>query len=91
MNPLERAAQAKEVLGNPAFKEAMGALREEIVKAMEGSPFYDVDAHHHAAITLALLAKLRAKLERYVDDEKLEHAKLEADKKRASLIQRFRA
>jgi hypothetical protein len=91
LNPLERASQAKEALANPAFKEAMHSLREEIVKAMEGSPVCDVDAHHHAAITLALLSKLKAKLERYVDDGKMEARKLEADKKRASLIQRFRA
>lgn len=77
MNVLERAEWAKACLENPAYREATSALKDEIVRALEAAQLGDVDAHHQAAVSLALLAKVKARLERFVQDGHVEAKRLE--------------
>lgn len=76
MSPLERSDRAKELLENPVFKEAYGAVRTELITALETLGFNDHEAQHETVLMLQLLKRIKTKLERFVDEGKVEQKKL---------------
>ena len=91
MNELERSARAKELLENPVFKEAFSAVRNELISGIETCPIGDVDMQHDLTLSLQLMKRIRGKLERWVEDGKLESKKIEQEGLMERMRQRLRA
>lgn len=75
MNPLERAARAKELLETGVFKEVHAEIRNELIAAIEACPTQDVERLQELTLSLQLHNRHRKKLERWVEDGKLEAKK----------------
>lgn len=74
---MERAALAKELLQSRMFKECMAAVKADLVVGLETVAFDDVEKQHDLALSLQILKRLHTKLERWVDDGKMEQKKLD--------------
>lgn len=72
MNPVERSARAKELLESATFKEVYEEVRSDLIAKLETCGFQDIDTQHHLTLSLQLLKQLRTRLERWVDDGKVE-------------------
>jgi hypothetical protein len=77
VTPRERADGARELLKNPVFKSVLHEIREELVAALENTPITDLELEHEGVRTLQVLKRVETKLQRYVEDGKLEQKKLE--------------
>lgn len=79
MTPRDKAFAAERLLDDPVFKEALEAIRMQIVQQIESSPMGDVDTHHEAALSLQLLRRIKVQLERFVQDQKVNEHKQKQD------------
>jgi hypothetical protein len=86
MTPFEKAERAKQLLSDPVLKEALQNIRDGLVTGLENSPFGDVDAHHHIALTLQALKRVNTELQRFVQDS----AVIEHRNKSQSFIERMK-
>lgn len=91
MNDMERADRAKELLENPVFKMAYDGVRTELIGALETCGFQDIETQHELTVSLQLLKRLRTKLERFVDDGKVERKKLSELNFREKVLAKARA
>lgn len=72
MTPKERSEHAKRLLADPVLQDAFSDVRENLVRALENVGFGDVDAHHHSALSLQLLQRLRFQLRKYLETAAIE-------------------
>jgi hypothetical protein len=91
MTPLERSARAKELLENPVLKEAFAGIKTDIIAKLESIALEDFQLQHELTLTLQLLKQLRNRLDRFVDDGKIEQKKIEQQNWIEKARQRFRA
>lgn len=77
MDVLERSALAKELLESRVFREVHTEIRDEIVKSLETVAFDDIDKQHELVIALQIHNRHKTKLERWVDDGKIEQKALD--------------
>lgn len=77
MNDMERADAARQLLESPVFKAAFADVRDDLIRSIETCGFMDVDTQHELTISLQLLNRLKKKLERWVDDGKMEQKRLD--------------
>lgn len=78
MSPLERAALSKELLESRMFKEVHAAVRNELIAALETVSFDDIEKQHELTLSLQLHNRLKRKLERWVEDGKVEQSRIDA-------------
>ena len=90
MDELERAARAKELLESLMFKEAHSAVRNELISAIETVPATDFERMQEIVLSLQIHNRLKKKLERWVDDGKVEQKALDQKKWREDMIARAR-
>jgi hypothetical protein len=90
MNEIERAARAKELLESNTFKSVHAEVRNEIIGALESVAFDDIEKQHELVLSLQLHRRLKTKLERWVDDGKLEEKKAEQDSWVEKIRQRYK-
>lgn len=91
MNALERAARSSELLENTIFKEAMASIRADLIGKLETVGFDDIDKQHELTLMLQLLKQVKTRLERWVDDGKMEAKAIEQKNWIEKARQRFRA
>lgn len=77
MNVLERAAHAKELLESATFKAVQAEIKGEIVNALETVGFDDIDKQHELVLTLQIHNRHKRKLEKWVEDGKVEQKSLD--------------
>lgn len=75
-----RAAEAAQLLENRLFNEALNNIRNSIVITLE-SKYCNEEERISANIALNLLRKIRANIETYVNDGKVEDFNLKQKKK----------
>lgn len=90
MNELEKAARSRELLENLIFKEAFKAVRDDIINGFETVALQDIDMQHDLTISLQTLKRLKSKLERWVQDGKLEQKRLDEQNWMEKQVQRFK-
>jgi hypothetical protein len=90
MNDLDRAARSKELLESLMFKEAHAAVRNELIAAIEIVPTTDYERVQEIVLSLQLHNRLKKKLERWVEDGKVEQKKLDQENWRAKAIEKAR-
>jgi hypothetical protein len=78
---LERAQQAKQLLDNPVYQEAIENVRSAIVAAWSGAPIRDTEGHHELKLMLKLLTDLEANINRVLTDGKIAQIEIERQKK----------
>jgi hypothetical protein len=78
MTPLERAALSDDLLQSRMFKEAHAAIRNELIAALEAVAFDDIEKQHELTLSLQLHNRLKRKLERWVEDGKVEQKRIDA-------------
>ena len=76
MNALEKADRAKELLENLTFKTVQAEVRSELIAAIEAVAVTDLERLQELTLSLQVHNRLRKKLERWVDEGKLEQSKL---------------
>lgn len=76
MNALERADRAKELLENLAFREVQAEIRSELIAAIEAVPVTDFERMQEMVLALQIHNRHRKKLERWIDDGKVEQKRL---------------
>ena len=74
MNQIERAAHAKELLESPIFKAVHAEIRAEIITQLE-TVGIDDPKQHELVLLLQIHNRHKKKLERWVDDGKVEEKK----------------
>lgn len=79
MTPIERAAHAKEALANPVLKEAFEQVRTGIIAKIETCGLSDVETQHECTLMLQLLKQVKGRLERHIEDAKVEQKKQEQE------------
>lgn len=67
MTPKERADHAKRLLADEVLSGAFADVRENIVRGVEASAFGDVDTHHHTALALHALQRVKSQLRKYLE------------------------
>ena len=77
MNLLERAAHAKTLLESDTFKQVHSEIKKEIISALEGVGFDDIEKQHELVLTLQIHNRHKRKLEKWVEDGKVEQKKLD--------------
>jgi hypothetical protein len=75
MTPTERGYEAKRLLDNEVLKEALTAIRENLVGKMEASAIGDKDLHHTIALSLQVLSNIKRQLYKFIDTGQYEEAK----------------
>lgn len=90
MNPLERAARAKELLESNTFKAVHAEVRSEIISALESVAFDDIEKQHELVLSLQLHRRNKTKLERWVEEGKIEEKKAEQDSWVEKIRQRYK-
>jgi hypothetical protein len=76
LNALEKADRAKELLENLTFKMVQAEVRSELIAAIESVAVTDVERLQELTLSLQVHNRLRKKLERWIDEGKLEQSKL---------------
>ena len=59
---IRRGAEAARVLESEVYKEAIGKVREDIVRSMTQSPLGDAQTHNRLVIALQLLVQIEKSL-----------------------------
>lgn len=90
MNPLERAAHAKELLESRTFKEVQSEIRNELISAIESVPATDIERMQELVLSLQIFNRQRKKLERWVEEGLFEQKKLDAKNWREKVAQRWK-
>ena len=78
---LDRALQAKQLLENHIYAEAIELVRNGIINAWENSPIRDTEGQHELRLMLKLLNDLQNNIKRVVDSGKLAEIEIERQKK----------
>lgn len=71
-----RASDAQILLSNPLLKGAFDAVRDKLVTAAENAGMNDVETQHNIVLSLQLLKQIKAQIESYVNDGRIEEFKL---------------
>lgn len=87
MNAFEKADRAKELLENLTYKAVQAEIRNELIAAIEMVPVTDFERLQELALSLQVHNRLKKKLERWVDDGKVEQKKLDDTNYREKLRQ----
>lgn len=90
MNKIERGARAKSLLEDVIFKEVQSEIKADIVKKLEEVPVGDIDSQHELVLSLQMLKAHRTRLERWIDDAKIEQKSQEQKSWIEKQKQRFR-
>ncbi len=80
MTPIERAERAKQLLEDEVFKQALAAIREQLVAALESAPFGDQTMHHHITLELQALRQIPIQLRKWAAQIALDKAKAAEEK-----------
>lgn len=72
---------AKEVLNNPAYKEAWERIREGLINAMNQSPMGDEKTHTKLVMALQITNKIQKQLETTMETGKLAEIQLNEKKR----------
>lgn len=73
---VNRAQRAAAILNDPIWVEAYERLRQEIFSAWETSPARDVEGREVLALSVKLLAQLRAHMESLMDSGEMASVEL---------------
>lgn len=87
-NDLERAQQAKQLLDNPVYQEAIENVRNAIVSAWSNAPIRDVEGQHELKLMLKLLTDLENNITRVVNDGKI--AQIEIERQKTPIAEKVR-
>lgn len=79
MTPFERGEEAKRLLEHPVLREAFADIKRDIVAQLERVPFGDIDTQHHAVLALQALNLVQVRLEKYINDQKVQAHKVRQD------------
>lgn len=79
MTPFERGEEAKRLLAHPVLKDAFADIKRDIVGQLERVPFGDIDTQHHAVLALQALNLIQVRLEKYLNDQKVQAHKVKQD------------
>jgi hypothetical protein len=83
-----RGQQAKFLLENPIYQEAIESVRSAIIAAWSDAPLRDTEGHHELKLMLKLLKDLEANINRAVNDGKL--AQIEIERQKTPLAEKVR-
>lgn len=89
----DRARQARAIVENPLFKEAVDACNDHIWGQFAKSEFSDDQTRRNARIALDLLDRLLKNLKRHIETGKMADQNLvniEDERKRKGIFQRYR-
>ncbi len=81
----ERGVQAKELLENAMYREAIDTLRQGIIDKWRIAPIRDLDGQHELKLMDKLLSDLEAYLENIVKTGKMAAIQLEREAKVSEL------
>lgn len=87
---LQRAQRAKEWLSNPIYAEAWEAARTAALTKLEDLPLQDKDGREEIHHMLSAMKKVRAYIERAVQDGKLAAVELASHKPLEKVKRMFR-
>lgn len=87
-NDINRAQQAKFLLDNPIYQEAIKAVRDGLIQSWSDAPIRDVEGQHELKLMLKLLTDLEKNILRAVNDGKL--AQIEIERKKKPLFNVFK-
>jgi hypothetical protein len=76
-----RGRQAKELLENAMFREAMDSLRDGIITKWRGCPIRDLDGQHELKLMDKLLIDIEAYLKVIIDTGKMAEIQLSRESK----------
>lgn len=62
LTEIRRGDEAKRVLENPVYQEAVQKVREGLIQAMAGSPLGDAQTHNRLVIGLQILTQIEKQL-----------------------------
>jgi hypothetical protein len=79
MTPEERSFEAKAILENRVFKEALVDIREAFVRQLEACGMGDVQTQHEITLSLQILKRIQTQLARYIQEGKLAEEKRKQD------------
>lgn len=77
MDTLERSDASEQLLQNPVFRAAYKEVHAELVRGLEMCGFMDIETQHELTVSLQLLNRLKKRLERWVEDGKVEKKTIE--------------
>lgn len=90
MNAIERAAAAKALLEDATFRAVFDEVRGDLITKIETAPFADGDVHHELTLALQALNSIKRRLDRWIDDGKMEQKAVEQENWREKMIARAR-
>jgi Arc/MetJ-type ribon-helix-helix transcriptional regulator len=76
---MEKAARARSVLDDDAYKDASKAVRDAIIEAWEQCPIRDRDGAHELKLMLKIHKDIEAHMQKAVDDGKFAAEELKRD------------
>ena len=72
MTPFEKSSAATQLMSSEAFKLVLTDIRSELIEKLESCGIADRELQHEVTLMLQLLKSIPARLQRYVDDGKVE-------------------
>lgn len=71
LNEIKRGDEAKRILENPIYQEAVEKVRDGLIQAMAGSALGDATTHNRLVIGLQLLTQIEKQLQDVMNTGKM--------------------
>lgn len=82
---LRRGEQARQVIENPIYSEAIAAVKQGIFDKWANAPMRDREGHHELKLMLKLLGELTGYIETTMQTGKMASMQLEQERKMTKL------
>lgn len=82
---LRRGEQARQVIENPIYSEAIAAVKQGIFDKWASAPMRDREGHHELKLMLKLLGELTGYIETTMQTGKMASMQLEQERKMTKL------
>lgn len=73
-----KGERARQLIGDPMIREALDAMREDVITCIETSKFRDVDEREECYRMLRTIASFERQFKRFIDGGKVATSKLDA-------------
>lgn len=87
LEEIKRGEEAKRLIDNPLFKDAVKAVRDGIISSLSTSPLGDEKTHNRLAIALQLLNQIEKQLKDHIQTGQM--AMIQTDEKLGQKVRRL--
>lgn len=82
MDDIQRADYARQILDNPLFKDAFGAIESDLARQRQVVKLTDTELHTRLIVCEQLLARFREVLTRAIEDGHIAQVKIDLENKK---------